>query len=150
MPSKGSDPNTNESLQIWRCPIILSTSDIRKFCSSRPSNNMALAVNIMYILKPNAPPTPSQQHEQTNSITSIVVKLYLPSIDPHVGINRILSHSPTPFFQQRHNMTLCVVSHDIMGIDHIHIGIHALHAHGGEEKNENNEAMIPYRGLQRG
>ena len=58
-----------------------------------------------------------------------------------------MSHSPIPVLHQRHNIILCVIDHinelanlnefiryhhDIIGIDHFHIGIHMQHG-GGDE-----------------
>jgi len=132
MPSNGYDPNTNEVLQIWRCPIILSSFYYEQF-REHPTDGMALAVDVMH------------KSSQTNDVNE-VMKLHLPSINPNVGVNRIMSHSPISVLHQRHNITLSVVAHanglanlnefiryhhDIIGIDHFYIGIHIQHR--GEE-----------------
>ena len=47
MPSKGVDSNTNQVVQIWRCPIELSSFDFEKFYH-HPTADMAMAITFLH------------------------------------------------------------------------------------------------------
>lgn len=139
VPTRGVDPNTNEMLQVWRCPInaLLSEMDMHRIRRHSVSDNLALGIDILY------------KDKTTLSITTVTT-IYLPINEPNVGNYRITSDLPRPFLQQRHNMTLCIVTHpngivylnefiryhhDVIGIDHFHLGIFISQDEESESKS---------------
>ncbi|KAL3761200.1 hypothetical protein ACHAWU_000295 [Discostella pseudostelligera] len=150
MPSNGVDGNTNELIQVWRCLLydggsnhanILSDYDFQAF--HRPivdDDGMALPIEVLH--------KSAGKDEYT---TPVLVKMFLPVYEPTIGIHQIRSDLPAdkPFLSQRHNITLCVVSHvnaishwneyiryhtDIVGIDHIHMGLYTTFGEGQKDK----------------
>jgi hypothetical protein len=132
VPTRGVDPHTNSVVQVWRCPLhgvpgqsaVLSSFDFEKF-RHEPSDVVALPITVMH---------------SNGTGLSHVVQIFLPSTKPLVGLSQILSHSPQPLLQQRHNITLCLISfanglkslneflryhQDVLGIDHVHLGLEA-------------------------
>jgi hypothetical protein len=148
MPSTNYDGNTVESIQVWRCPLIgiqghndiISKSDMELFfLPPRVQNDLALAVEVI--------------HKSQRGITSQVVRINIPIAKPSIGIHQIHSDQPAndSFLNERHNITLCVVSHangiprlnehiryhhDIVGIDHIHVGLFTNFGEGNKDKAE--------------
>lgn len=153
VPSDGIDANTNNLLQIWRCLLhggvgdkeeeeeqtssLLSDLDFERFRimddNTIHEQDLALPIQILY-------------QDPTSNNTEVLTTIYLPIMEPSVGINRIRSKrkkrsAPTtqkPFLRQRYIMTLCVLSHangilrlneflqyhqDVLGIDHIHVAV---------------------------
>jgi len=159
MPSKGVDSNTNQVVQIWRCPIKLSSSDFEKFYH-HPTADMAMAITFLH--KKGNNNKNNNDKRDTSSLTTTtteVTTIYIPSIEPSVGVGRVESSSPQPFFKQRHDITLCVVAHPnglvnlnefityhrtVVGIDHFHISFYlqsgnVLHNADGIE----DDALLP-------
>ncbi len=148
MSSNGIDANTNELIQVWRCPLyngvsnqanILSEYDFQTFHDREVG--MALPIEILH----------RRENEFQDINITPVVKIHLPTFEPNIGINQLRSDlSPgQPFLNQRHNITLCVVSHvnaithwneyiryhhDIVGIDHIHMALYTTFGKGQKEK----------------
>jgi len=139
IPTIGSDPNTNHIVQVYRCPLhsILSDSEVENLYRHTVNDNMALDIEILH-------------KNRLNDTYSEVAKIHLPINEPTVGVHEVASPLPSnkPFLQQRHNMTLCVVvhvngitqlnefiryHHDVVGIDHIHVGVFMQHSKGEDE-----------------
>ena len=138
VPTIGSDPNTNHILQVYRCPLhsILSDSEVENLYRRTVNDNMALGINVLH-------------KDRLNGTQSELVKIHLPINEPTVGVHEVASPLPNkPFLHQRHNMTLCVVvhvngipqlnefiryHHDVVGIDHIHVGVFMQHSKGEDE-----------------
>ena len=159
MPSNGIDPNTNELIQVWRCPLydgvsndanILPDNDFIKIIHLQNSgmiedDDVALPIEILHRRSGEG------GEFQDSSITTSVVKMFIPTSEPLIGINQIRSELPAgnTFLNQRHNMTLCIVSHvngishwheyiryhhDIVGIDHIHMALYTTFGEGQKDK----------------
>lgn len=133
IPSNGMDDNTNEVIQIWRCPLysaassrkeenILSDFDFRAFHKWNVLNDdndggdkkmMVLPVEVIHRRIGGI------DTGDIGIVTTRLVKMYLPVSEPNIGINRIRSELPAgrTFLTQRHNITLCVASH-VNGIKH--------------------------------
>jgi hypothetical protein len=85
MPAIGADSNTNEVLQVWRCPLrgvsgqdsILSDLDFQQL-RQRPMDDMALAIDVLH-------------EDKGTHLTTTVTKIHLPINEPNIGINQILS-----------------------------------------------------------
>ena len=159
MPSNGIDTNTNELIQVWRCPLydgvfndanILPDNDFKKIIHLQNSgmpedDDVALPIEVLHRRSGEG------GEFQDSSITTSVVKMFLPTSEPLIGINQVRSELPAgkPFLNQRHNMTLCIVSHvnginhwneyiryhhDIIGIDHIHMALYTTFGEGQKDK----------------
>ena len=136
--NRGADGNTNELLQVWRCPLhgidgedgLVSTKDLEYFRQASADTSLVLPIEIMY--------------EDSTSVLSKVTTLYVRPFEPSVGINTIRakpkSSAISPFLSRRYNITLCLVvepnglAHltehmryhlDVLGIDHIHLALDA-------------------------
>ena len=143
MPTNSYDGNTNEIAQVWRCPLhgipgrkpVLSDSDFRQLRRHSTDHNTVLTIDVLY---------------EGAGLTS-VLRLHLPIAEPSLGIQRMLSHMPAKpsFIHERHNVTLCTVAHangirylnefiryhhDVVGIDHIHLGLLTNFGEAGKEQ----------------
>jgi hypothetical protein len=153
MPSNGIDGNTNHIVQVWRCPLydgvsneanILPDDDFQAF-HWQNNDDVALPIEILHQRGGKG------GEFQESSITTSVVKMFLPASEPLIGINQIRSELPAgkPFLNQHHNMTLCIISHvngishwneyiryhhDIVGIDHIHMALYTAFGEGQKDK----------------
>jgi hypothetical protein len=148
MPSTSYDGNTHSQIQVFRCPLhgiegeedVISAYDMDRLRQHiRLLPDLALAVKVI--------------HKAKGGRSTQVVRIVLPIARPSVGIHRILSDVPVDvtFLSERHNITLCLVSHangiprlnewiryhqDIAGIDHIHLGLFTNFGEGKREKAE--------------
>lgn len=150
MPTDGVDANTIEVVQVWRCPLhgvpgrepVLSDLDFQLLRRRSLDHNMALTIDVLH---------EGKEGENNQAGLTPVVKLHLPIAEPSLGIQRMLSHLPSEpsFISERHNITLCTVSHangirdlnefiryhhDVVGIDHIHLGLFTNFGEGGKEQ----------------
>ena len=136
--NRGADANTNDLLQVWRCPLhgidgedaLVSPKDLEYFRQASAGTSLVLPIDIV--------------HENTANVFTKVTTLHLPIFEPSVGIHTIRSkpRSPVipPFLSRRYNITLCLVAEpnglahltehmryhlDVLGIDHIHLALDA-------------------------
>ena len=132
VPQRGVDANTVEVVQIWRANItsLISESDFYHFHEAESRDDLALPVELIH------------GTNQRDAFT--VAKLYFPISDPAIGLNEIKSkQTKKGVMHQKHDVTLCAVVHpnglknihewlqyhyDIVGIDHVHLGAHRIHA----------------------
>ena len=148
MPSDNYDGNTVNQIQVFRCPLhgiggeedVISAYDMDRLRHHTQSqSDLALSVEVI--------------HKAKGGRSVQVVKIVLPVAKPSVGIHKTLSDLPVKesFLKERHNMTLCIVSHanritrlnefiryhhDIVGIDHIHLGLFTNFGEGNRKKAE--------------
>lgn len=133
VPQRGVDSNTVNVVQIWRANItsLISESDFHRFHEAGRRDDVALPVELIH------------GTNQRDAFTT-VAKLYFPISDPAIGLNEIKSkQTKKGVMHQKHDVTLCAVVHpnglknihewlqyhyDIVGIDHVHLGAHRLHA----------------------
>ena len=143
MPTDSYDGNTNEVVQVWRCPLhgvpgrdpVLLDSDFQQLCQHSMDHNTVLTIDVLY---EGAGLTP-------------VVKLHLLIDEPSLGIQSMLSHMPAKpsCIHERHNVALCTIAHangihylnkfiryhhDVVGNDHIHLGLLTNFGEGGKEQ----------------
>ena len=150
IPDMGIDSNTNNVIQVWRCPLfgvndvnsLLSKMDASLFRQGLTDDGkeMALTVEILH------------ENENEKNAPKQLIEINFPSMEPNVGMNKPTStttqpalrgsssgESVIPMLQQRYNSTLCTIAWengivnlpeyvrynlDILGVDHIHLGIH--------------------------
>jgi hypothetical protein len=148
MPSDNYDGNTVNQIQVFRCPLhgiggeedVISAYDMDRLRHHTQSqSDLALSVEVI--------------HKAKGGRSVQVVKIVLPVAKPSVGIHKTLLDLPVKesFLKERHNMTLCIVSHanritrlnefiryhhDIVGIDHIHLGLFTNFGEGNRKKAE--------------
>ncbi|KAL3826794.1 hypothetical protein ACHAXA_000620 [Cyclostephanos tholiformis] len=146
MPTDNYDANTHAMIQVFRCPLrgiqgqgdVISAQDMDRLrYHTRALADLALKVEVI--------------HKDKEGKLTQVARIVLPLTKPSVGIHRILSDVPVEksFLSERHNITLCLVSHpngilrlnewiryhqDIVGIDHIHLGLFTNFGEGNGEK----------------
>jgi hypothetical protein len=144
MPTNSYDINTHAMIQVSRCPLrgiqgqkdVISAYNMARLCyHTQALADLASGVEVIHKDKGGGPMQ--------------VVRIVLPISKPSVGIHCLEVPIEESFLNERHNITLCLVSHangilhlnewiryhqDIVGIDHIHLG---LFANFGEGNGEN-------------